>query len=106
MIAYFCDRAAWWREQAGRRADVSSELRRGLAVYAEKQATVLENLVDRCASLWVPHLKSCGPLPEWALPYQHKCEQRSRGRVTRELFVDTDGSSDLSSTDHSDAELL
>ncbi len=76
VIAWFQWRAGWWREQGCRRSQVDAALQRGLAAYAEKQAAVFEGLAQVCASYWVPYLRLCGPLPEWASPFANVAPRR------------------------------
>ncbi|TFK79078.1 hypothetical protein K466DRAFT_606418 [Polyporus arcularius HHB13444] len=83
VIAYFEWKASWWRDQARRRQAVSARLRRGLVIYAEKQAAVFEALAGRTASFWVNELHDMGPLPAWILPYEDLARKVGpRGRTT------------------------
>ncbi|KAI0688809.1 hypothetical protein C8Q76DRAFT_772031 [Earliella scabrosa] len=70
VLEFFEDRAHWWREQGARRTEVDARLKRGLMMYAEKQASVFEALALRTASFWVNYLREMGPLPSWILPYE------------------------------------
>ncbi|RDX40775.1 hypothetical protein OH76DRAFT_1302131, partial [Lentinus brumalis] len=65
VLEYFEHRAGWWRDQAGRRSDVSPQLATALGIYAEKQALVMDHLREHFVALWIPYLESSGPLPPW-----------------------------------------
>ena len=70
ILAYLKWKANWWRSQIERHTDVSSQLHRGLKVYAAKQVAVYEQLATWTASYWVSYLQKLGPLPAWIVPYQ------------------------------------
>ncbi|KAI0744413.1 hypothetical protein C8Q76DRAFT_606972, partial [Earliella scabrosa] len=82
VLAYFEWRAGWWRNQAEQRDDVPEVLKRGLAAYAEKSASVFEGLAAGCAARWVPYLRTRKEaLPGWASRYdvpEGKGKQRAR----------------------------
>ncbi len=81
IIEYFQWKSRWWRNQAGRRADVPARLKCGLRIYARKQAAVFYKLAIRTASFWVHELASIGPLPPWIRPYEKYARKvRPRGR--------------------------
>ncbi len=79
VIEYFQWKSQWWRNQAGRRSDVPARLKRGLRIYARKQAAVFDKLAMRTASFWVHELASMGLLPPWIRPYE-KCARKVRPR--------------------------
>ncbi|TFK79917.1 hypothetical protein K466DRAFT_504786, partial [Polyporus arcularius HHB13444] len=94
-------KAAWWRNQAGRRSDASPQLARALSIYAEKQALVMDRLQRHFVALWIPYLESSGPLPPWAVQYAGleacgRCAKVWRHRALQ--LVD-----DLSSSSDSDS---
>lgn len=96
VIAYFKWRAEWWREQAGRRGDVSSSLARGLTAYAEKQARVFEDLATRCGARWYSYVKSIGPVPQWLAGYAKLAKPDRARRSTQSAQASTGDQSDTS----------
>ncbi|KAI0746139.1 hypothetical protein C8Q76DRAFT_604722, partial [Earliella scabrosa] len=81
----------------------NEEFRRGLLIFAEKQAAVFDALAARTASFWINFLKRLGPLPAWIQPYESHARtvRPRRGLVTSiselvegEALVDESESSD------------
>ncbi|OBZ76108.1 hypothetical protein A0H81_03924 [Grifola frondosa] len=52
VLAFHKWQASWWKEQAHRHEDVSSELAEGLEAYAERQAELRLAMRDRCCTAW------------------------------------------------------
>ncbi len=105
VLEYFEYKARWWREQAGRRTGVSSDLAGALTVYAEKQAGVFEGLRTHCATLWVPYLEQLGPLPAWAAAFTGLRAQGRRSKVMlRRYQVPLTLDESSSSSDDSESE--
>ncbi|TFK79910.1 hypothetical protein K466DRAFT_605772 [Polyporus arcularius HHB13444] len=106
ILDYFEHKASWWREQAGRRTDVSPALRRALSIYAERQAATFKGLRMYCASLWVPYLRTYGTVPEWAAPFAEVPAKKRASRIMRQrlYMVDVSSDSSSSSSEESDGE--
>ncbi|PIL29361.1 hypothetical protein GSI_09412 [Ganoderma sinense ZZ0214-1] len=94
VLTFFEWKSRWWQSQGKAREDVSPRFRRGLAVYAAKQAAVYERLAARTASYWINYLKALGPLPSWIQPYQAFARKvRPRWTVLTTNDVEQDGES-------------
>lgn len=114
VIAYCKWRAIWWRAQARRRVDagIDEVVIRGLAAYAEKQATVLDDLINRCGSRWYAYFKAITdsdlPIPPFLLPYESLAKpyraRRSRQTITP-INILLEPELDLGSDSDSDTEL-
>ncbi|RPD52689.1 hypothetical protein L226DRAFT_548691 [Lentinus tigrinus ALCF2SS1-7] len=74
--------AASDEEFATQRTGCHARLRRGLSIYAHKEAAIWEALAGRTASFWVHKLEELGPLPGWIVPYQHLA-RKVRSRAER-----------------------
>ncbi|RDX40435.1 hypothetical protein OH76DRAFT_1459514 [Lentinus brumalis] len=103
ILEFFKHRATWWRDQAGRRSDISPELARALAIYAEKQALVMDRLRTHFVALWVPYLESAGPLPPWAVQHAGLKARGRRAKVWQQRALQL--VDDLSSSSDSESEL-
>ncbi len=52
VLQYFTWHAAWWDSQATQRKGVTPELAEGLAAYAERQASIRRQMLERCQTAW------------------------------------------------------
>ena len=83
-------RADWWRCQVHCRADAPEDLRDGLVAYAERQATLLENIADGHAKHWLPILRDNSIVPDWAAKYEALDSSVTLGKSADDNFSDTD----------------
>lgn len=69
VLADLTWQAAWWRSHVGRHTDISQELGKGLAAYAEKQAVLREALARKFAKRWLRILEVQKITPKWKSQY-------------------------------------
>ena len=68
VLTFLLHKAQWWRSQATLREDGCDLVKRGLSAYAEKQASLQEELAENFAVLWLKGIEDAGLPPPVTWP--------------------------------------
>ncbi|KAI0755881.1 hypothetical protein BC629DRAFT_1444458 [Irpex lacteus] len=83
VLAFFKWKSEWWRGQQGRNSDkTSAALRVGLKAYAEKQASMYEELAIKFRNLWVPFFTVRQLHAEWVASQFSVAQDPSRASAS------------------------
>jgi len=96
-IAYHMWKAAWWEEKGLLQTHGDPIIQSGLSGSACRQAAIYRCIAEQCALYWLPHLKSKGIMPLWAVDYESSLSCHAANQVDEEFkdeILDIEGNRD------------
>lgn len=106
VLCFFDWKARWWREQGGRRLDVSTALRAGIAAYAAKQTYMYEELALKFQNLWVPFFTIRRLYAQWATDHVNGVRNGATQHVHRGAPARLDAGGETEQSESSEEEDL